>query len=798
VNEALDIARQWAARGVPAFPYAVSWDEAKGKTNKRPLTHHGVYSASIDDDELVRLFTEPEVRPRAGEVVVCGLLPGRAGYVVTDIDVPLGLVWVEATDLQQTYTVQTASGGLHRWERKLVDAHVGSRPMDGAEGVDIRGDVGGVVAPGSSTPWGEWVSHDDFENDVAVMEPWQWALLTVTSEGEVQAHTETAKARAVQRAAARASGEPVAVDPIDDYKERAEPEEVVALLVEAGWAYVGLEDGVHYVRRPGKRSGWSGTVGFAGPGLFCWSDSPDCGPFAKGPGGNMSSPAYVLRHVRYAGDLAVTRTGLAARGFGKTGVRGVRVRGLAEDVPTEWNDSALGVALADHLRGKWLYVEDLRTWRQWDGRRWADAGLLAVYEVARKWVDDIIVALVRAPGNHGALIKRAMHYKGTPALGHVVTTAMRILLVKAEVFDRHPHVMNVGNGVIDLRTEELRPHDPTLLLTRLTPVDHVPGATHPDVDAVLKAVDTEVETSLRQFYGAAAHGTSGPDAMLVLDGYGSNGKTTLQGMIMGALGDYAEVVPTELVMQTARDDHKVVFMTLLGLRAAFIAETAEEGGLRIERMKRLTGGDKIEGRPMYGKPVTFEPTHLLTVATNHRPVINSGEPAVWRRLHLVPFPHRYGTEPDDWPIDYGLRDRVRRGRAQREAALAWVVRGAVEFHQNDSQIEWAPQITAATEAWKQAEDVTLRFMLAKLVPDPEARGKAAMKASDLYLMYENWCRNEEGRPAAQHKNFLARLRANERWTRRTVERLAQRAVVFDGVRKREPLDDAIDSPDQAW
>ena len=60
-------------------------------------------------------------------------------------------------------------------------------------------------------------------------------------------------------------------------------------------------------------------------------------------------------------------------------------------------------------------------------------------------------------------------------ISNVVALAKGIVMVDPGTFDQQPDLLNVGNGVVDLRTGELRDHDPALLLTTLTPV-HCQGS----------------------------------------------------------------------------------------------------------------------------------------------------------------------------------------------------------------------------------------------------------------------------------------------------------------------------------
>jgi len=65
LSDALALALAYAERGLPVFPTAISWDEGKGATNKRPLTEHGFNDASTDPREVRRMFLTREVARRA-------------------------------------------------------------------------------------------------------------------------------------------------------------------------------------------------------------------------------------------------------------------------------------------------------------------------------------------------------------------------------------------------------------------------------------------------------------------------------------------------------------------------------------------------------------------------------------------------------------------------------------------------------------------------------------------------------------------------------------------------------------
>jgi putative DNA primase/helicase len=235
-------------------------------------------------------------------------------------------------------------------------------------------------------------------------------------------------------------------------------------------------------------------------------------------------------------------------------------------------------------------------------------------------------------------------------------------------------------------------------------------------------------------------------------------------------------------MRSTREEHPTIKTELQGLRLAYVEETEEDGGLRLERVKAITGGAPITARKMGGNYYTFSPSHTLMIATNHRPVVNSAEHAVWRRLHLIPFPHRYGTRPGDSPADVGLRDRLQRGRAQREAMLAVIVAGAGAAYRagepDTPVVHWSQGIDAATDAWRADEDVIGRFAADELTYAPTTTTLAAM-----FARYRLWC-EAANRPAGQDKTFARRFEGHDFFGQ--IERITPHgSVAYRGVKLRD-------------
>jgi len=255
------VARLWAQNGVPAFPVRIGHDptlyDGAGGTTKRPATINGHLAATTNLDELDRLFDRATCAP--GEVFGAAILPGGGQYVVVDIDLKGGKNGFPAAtnlDLLDTWGALTPSGGQHRIFRRPTGVRITNASPWAADGIDIRGDDGWIVAPGTDTPWGKWRKIDDerkWPDDVADLPADVLERLTTTTS--TAGHTvwnrlnedNTAKLDPATRRAVDALVATGGHSPILREREGREP-----------WVEI---------TRPGKRDGNSASVGYIGPGI---------------------------------------------------------------------------------------------------------------------------------------------------------------------------------------------------------------------------------------------------------------------------------------------------------------------------------------------------------------------------------------------------------------------------------------------------------------------------------------------------------------------------------------------------
>lgn len=452
-------------------------------------------------------------------------------------------------------------------------------------------------------------------------------------------------------------------------------------------------------------------------------------------------------------------------------------------------DSRLAERLADdHLRDQYRYCGPLGGWHRYNGATWEVCADEEVIEQTRQYLRDLLAEAV----SNGADAQRLGQLASLQNRSRITAVAglcrgMDGVLTDPLDFDEDPWLLCAGNGVVDLRTGELHPHDPDLLMLRRTKVDYLPGATHPDWDQALRAFpDTDTAAWAQIVLGTGVTGQAATsDEAHFLIGGGANGKTTIIGACRFALGEYAKVISASL-LGGAAPGHPTIKMELFRLRLAIVEELQEGHLLDEGRVKEITGSAEIVAYRMRQDPVTFPPSHTLVVSSNHTPKVRGTDTGIWRRLRLVPFPHTFtGTAAD--PM---LRQRLHTGRAQQQAVLAWLIDGALAYHRASQVIPSPPTVVQdATQQWRTEADEVASFLRQYYDLDPagEVETTALLDAFNEHMVNV-----ERARPWGRN-TFTERIKGSA-WTAANGVEVGQhprtRRSIVRGIRRQSTWSEA--------
>ena len=326
------------------------------------------------------------------------------------------------------------------------------------------------------------------------------------------------------------------------------------------------------------------------------------------------------------------------------------------------------------------------------------------------------------PGRHRA--------ESAAALAALVRLARAIpgVIVRHEDLDADPYILNCANGTVDLRTGELRRHDPADLCTKQSPVDYDPDAEAPLWAKCLERwqPDAEVLEYLQREVGAGACGLQ-TETLSIHHGQGGNGKSKFFGAVQRVLADYSVEPHKSLLVNSRHEQHATVVTSLFRVRLAVASETSETDRLNDEQVKNLTGNDRLRARRMREDEWSFDPSHTLVMVSNHLPAIRGTDEAIWRRVRLIPWDVTIPTAERD-------EDLATKLQADDPGILRWIVEGSRRYLANG--IGAPEKVLARTAAFRGDQDTVTRFINdAGIVFEPNGR----VPTSTLMEAHEAWC-----------------------------------------------------------
>ena len=168
-------------------------------------------------------------------------------------------------------------------------------------------------------------------------------------------------------------------------------------------------------------------------------------------------------------------------------------------------------------------------------------------------------------------------------------------------------------------------------------------------------------------------------------------------------------------------------MDLMGKRIAVVSETDEGRKLAEATMKRLTGGDKIKAHYMHKDFVEFIPSHLPIMVTNHLPKVSGDDPAIWRRIRVVPWTVVIHKDDQDTLLPSKLQ-------IEADGVLAWAVEGLRDYL--NGGLAEPDSVIRSTSKYRADSDAVARFI------DEVCHKASGVKiaAGELFDAWERWRR----------------------------------------------------------
>jgi putative DNA primase/helicase len=443
------------------------------------------------------------------------------------------------------------------------------------------------------------------------------------------------------------------------------------------------------------------------------------------------------------------------------------------------NELGDGVLYAHLHAGRYVFNKSSQEWMRWTGHHWerdimADAEA-SVEAVAERIVEESCSLERESIGLGTDGRERAESLKGLQKTCHMRVTRLRSergrknclkfactnpvnkLAIRGDELDTRPWLLPCANGVIDLKTGEMRPGRQDDWLEKACPAEwrgiDAPRAAW---DAFLMEIFSErvdLVEFVRRLFGYGASGLTVEHVLPILCGQGRNGKGTLVETVSRVLGSLAAPIQSEMLLDQGRSKSSAGpspdIMALRGLRIAFASENDEGRRFSPSRVKWLSGGDTLVGRAPHDRYEThFVPTHKLFLLTNHEPQAPQEDFAFWERVRLVPFElsfvARRPIKDNERPADKHLMQKLVQ---EAPGILAWIVQGALEWQQRG--LDPPPVVMEATARYRKGEDLVGQFVEDACYVDAAAQ----VSARALYDAFKQWWEENISDTSLSQKRF---------------------------------------------
>jgi putative DNA primase/helicase len=337
------------------------------------------------------------------------------------------------------------------------------------------------------------------------------------------------------------------------------------------------------------------------------------------------------------------------------------------DNAPEFSDEDLALRFASQHASNLRYVAAMGRWFIWNGKVWLADEKRDAFSLSRQ-----VVRATARECRKKSLAKSLASAKTVAAVERLAQADPRLAAV-VDMWDADPWLLNTPDGIIDLRTGDLKPHSSGAYMTKMTAVG--PAGACPRFEKFMDEVmagDQEMVSFIQRVLGYCLTGDTSEEVIFFFYGTGQNGKGVLMSTLEWILGEYCKAAGDEVFTETKNDRHSTEIARLNGARVVLVTEVGQGKHWAEVRLKKMTGGDTLTARFMRQDDFEFKPQFKPLVSANHKPQLRSVDYAMRRRMNLIPFAVTIPPEKRDNELKEKLK-------AEGPGILQWLIIGCLEY-----------------------------------------------------------------------------------------------------------------------
>lgn len=309
------------------------------------------------------------------------------------------------------------------------------------------------------------------------------------------------------------------------------------------------------------------------------------------------------------------------------------------------------------------------------------------------------------------------------------------------------------NGILDLTTGQLGPHDATHFTTNILPYEYQPSALAGHWMAFMNDIfqyDQERIDLLQEWFGYVMSNSYDHHKIMLLLGAPRSGKGTI-GRIMEQIVGPANYTGASLHAFTSDP-----FLNSLRTKAVAFSGDTERRVARhqvdivIERLKKISGNDAVTFARKFKDTISQTLPTRIVLAGNHVPALFDDSGALSGRLLVLPFDVCYAGRED-----LGL---FRRMVQELPGIATWALEGLRRLSVQGKFTEPAASVAEAIFIEEEFSPLTTFIRETCVIGDPTA----VTFCDELYDAYRAWAVMHTEAHILARRQFIAAFKANTR------------------------------------
>jgi len=202
--------------------------------------------------------------------------------------------------------------------------------------------------------------------------------------------------------------------------------------------------------------------------------------------------------------------------------------------------------------------------------------------------------------------------------------------------EKYPYIFPVQNGLLDIRTRELKPFTPEIYFTNIAPVTYNKDKQCPHIQDFIREITYDEETYLliQEMIGYMLLRSMPIHKAFILYGSGRNGKGQLQELIYMLLG---KKNISNLTMSQLSNDEKFTLHKIQN-KYVNISDEVDDKISETNLLKTMIAGGDIEVNVKFHEGYTISVTTTMLFSTNEFPDLPEKiDDAFFHRWILIPF-----------------------------------------------------------------------------------------------------------------------------------------------------------------